>query len=123
MLFDCACLERLRSDHAKGTIASWVRRSKARNIASLPNHAVPDLLGQSVQSLKHGWAFHVFVPTKDARGTHEAGFSSNCLPQFGYFNNAVASPCAYRSIPSVKELRMSALDQLRPSDVHFTPES
>ena len=51
------------------------------------------------------------------------GFSSNCLPQFGYFNNAVASPCAYRSIPSVKELRMSALDQLRPSDVHFTPES
>src|SRR5262249_59536455 len=47
ILFDCA-MERLRSDLAKGTIgviawvamASRVRRCEARNIASLPNHAI-----------------------------------------------------------------------------------
>src|SRR6516165_942605 len=41
-----------------------------------------------------------------------ADFSANCLLQFGYFNNAVASPCTYRSIPSVKQLR----------NIRFTPQ-
>src|SRR6516165_531076 len=52
----------------------------AEHTGAFPTHC-PDLLGQSVRSLKCGRAFYVSILAKDARGTHETAFSSKVIEQ------------------------------------------